>query len=72
MTADLDRLDALLSSIGWTRAQMERATGHQIRPEMPGDVKRLVWGIIRDPDARDVLARWRVWFPDAIVLCMRF
>lgn len=67
MAADLDALDSLLSGIGWTRERMERATGLPVAADMPQERKRLIWAVIRDRETREVLSRWRVWFPGAVI-----
>lgn len=68
---DLERLDALLASIGWTRAQMERAIGEQIDERTSPETKLLIWQIINDAGARRALTAVRLHFPGAVISAIR-
>lgn len=66
---DLQKLDAVLRSIGWTRVQLEKSIGEPITSRVRLETKQRIWKDIKA--AKRALMLTRPWFPEATVTAIR-
>lgn len=65
VNVDLEKLDAMLSTIGWDRSKMEDCLRITLSERMEAVDKKEMW--IRIRAAKKALMLLKPWFPDATV-----
>jgi hypothetical protein len=71
MTINVEALEKVLANIGWSLPRMEAAIGERITPLSSDQTRKLIWSILNDKEARNLLYKFQVDFPYAHIVAIR-